>query len=86
MELIKDWGERVRAAREAAGMNQEELRKRVGRTKNQISRIENGWGIAFHRDVPPAVSQAEPPRALDKRGEGARMERNHEHQGLPSQR
>jgi transcriptional regulator with XRE-family HTH domain len=43
-ELERDFGEKVRAARIAAGLSQKELAKPIRSSQESISRIENGRG------------------------------------------
>jgi len=42
LELVEDFGQKVRAAREARGLTQEELGKMIGEKASVISRIEAG--------------------------------------------
>ena len=42
LELVEDFGQRIRAAREARGLTQEELGKMIGEKASVISRIEAG--------------------------------------------
>ena len=42
LELVEDFGQKIRAAREARGLTQEELGKMIGEKASVISRIEAG--------------------------------------------
>ena len=59
-----EMGERIAAARRAAGITGEELARRLGMTRQAVSRIERGWGTSLATLRRIAVAEGTTPGAL----------------------